>query len=134
MLKSIRIMLAIAAYHDYEIWQMDVKTAFLNKNLEEKVYMTQLERFISIERANQVCKLNKSIYRLKQVSRSWNIYFDKTVKSFSFIKNMDEPYVYKKTSGSAVIFLIFMWMTYCSLKMISLCCNRSRYGYHKDFL
>ena len=39
MLKSIRIMLAIAAYHDYEVWQMDVKTAFLNGNLTENVYM-----------------------------------------------------------------------------------------------
>ena len=51
---------------------MDVKTAFLNENLEEKVYMTQLERFISSGRANQVYKLNKSIYRLKKASRSWN--------------------------------------------------------------
>ena len=40
MLKSIWIMLAIAAYHDYEIWQMDVKTAFLNGFLEEEVYMS----------------------------------------------------------------------------------------------
>jgi hypothetical protein len=39
MLKSIRIILAIAAYFDYEIWQMDVKTTFLNENLEEDVYM-----------------------------------------------------------------------------------------------
>ena len=41
MLKSIQILLAIAAYYDYEIWQMDVKTAFLNGNLIEDVYMTQ---------------------------------------------------------------------------------------------
>ena len=40
MIKSIRILLAIAAYHDYEIWQMDVKTAFLNGNLVKDVYMT----------------------------------------------------------------------------------------------
>ena len=40
MLKSIRIMLSITAYHDYEIWQMDVKTAFLNGSLEEEVYMS----------------------------------------------------------------------------------------------
>ena len=40
MLKSIRVLLAIAAYYDYEIWQMDVKTAFLNGNLLEDVYMT----------------------------------------------------------------------------------------------
>ena len=39
MLKSIRILLAIAAFYDYEIWQMDVKTAFLNGNLNEDVYM-----------------------------------------------------------------------------------------------
>ena len=43
MLKSVRIILAIAAYFDYEIWQMDVKTAFLNGNLTEDVYMMQLE-------------------------------------------------------------------------------------------
>jgi len=45
MLKSIRILLATAAHYDYEIWQMDVKTAFLNGNLEEDVYMTQPEGF-----------------------------------------------------------------------------------------
>ena len=47
MLKSIRILLAIAAYYDYEIWQMDVKTAFLNINLIEDVYMTQPECFVN---------------------------------------------------------------------------------------
>ena len=46
MLKSIRILLAIAAHYDYEIWQMDVKMAFLNGNLYEEVYMTQPEGFI----------------------------------------------------------------------------------------
>ncbi|CAN6566755.1 unnamed protein product [Malus baccata var. baccata] len=47
MVKSIRILLAIVAYHDYEIWQMDVKTAFLNGYLEEELYMTQPEGFAS---------------------------------------------------------------------------------------
>ena len=46
MLKSIRILLSIATFYDYEIWQMDVKTAFLNENLEESTYMAQLEGFI----------------------------------------------------------------------------------------
>ena len=45
MFKSIRILLAIAAFHDYEIWQMDVKTAFLNEGLEEDVYMIQPSGF-----------------------------------------------------------------------------------------
>ena len=57
ILKSIRIMLAIAAYYDYEIWQMDVKTAFLNGFLEEEVYMSQPEGFISKNKPNQVCSL-----------------------------------------------------------------------------
>ena len=68
--------------------------------------MTQPEGFISSERANQVYKLNRSIYGLKQASKSWNIHFDETVKSFGFIKNVDEPYVYKKNSESAIVFLI----------------------------
>ena len=72
MLKSIRILLAIAAHYDYEIWQMDVKTTFLNGNLTEDVYMTQLEGFISND-GSKVCKLQRSIYGLKQASRSWNI-------------------------------------------------------------
>ena len=46
MLKSVRIMLAISAYYDYEIWQMDVKTAFLNGFLKEELYMMQPEGFI----------------------------------------------------------------------------------------
>ena len=46
MLKSVRIMLAIAAFYDYEIWQMDVKTTFLNGFLEEELYMMQPEGFI----------------------------------------------------------------------------------------
>ena len=46
MLKSVRIMLEIAAFYDYEIWQMDVKTAFLNGFLEEELYMMQPEGFV----------------------------------------------------------------------------------------
>ena len=70
MFKSIQILLAIAAFYDYEIWQMDVKTAFLNGNLEEDVYMTQHECFVDPKNINKVCKLQRSIYELKQVSRS----------------------------------------------------------------
>ena len=105
MLKSIRIILAIAAYYDYEIWQMDVMTAFLNGHLQEEVYMIQPEGFVSKD-PNKVCKLQKSIYGLKQASRSWNIRFDEIIKMFGFIKNEDEPCVYKKISGSIVVFLI----------------------------
>ncbi|KAK8640999.1 hypothetical protein V6N13_008750 [Hibiscus sabdariffa] len=53
MFKSIRILLAVPAFHDYEIWQMDVKTAFLNGKLEEDVYMTQPEGFVTLENARK---------------------------------------------------------------------------------
>ena len=77
-------MLAIAAFYDYEIWQMDVKTAFLNGFLEEELYMMQPEGFIDPESVNKVCKLQRSIYGLVEASRSWNIRFDKLIKAYSF--------------------------------------------------
>ena len=65
ILKSIRILLSIATYLDYEIWQMDVKTAFFNGNLEEDIYMQQPKEFVASGKDNLVCKLQKSIYGLK---------------------------------------------------------------------
>ena len=84
MLKSFRILLSIAAHYDYEIWQMDVKTAFLNGNLKEEISMMQPEGFIAKNQEHMVCRLKRSIYRLKQASRSWNIRFDQTIKLFGF--------------------------------------------------
>ena len=55
-------MLAIAAF--YEIWQMDVKTVFLNGFLKEELYVMQLEGFVDPKGANKVCKLQRSIYGL----------------------------------------------------------------------
>ena len=105
MVKSIRILLAIAAHYDYEIWQMDVKTAFLNGRLKEDVYMVQPEGFVNPKKSNMICKLQRSIYGLKQASRSWNLRFDEAIREFGFIKNEEEACVYKKASGSAVVFL-----------------------------
>ena len=106
MLKSIRILLPIAAHYDYEIWKMDVKIAFLNGNLEEEIYMMQSEGFISKNQEHMVCKLKRSIYGLKQASRSWNIRFDQVIKSFGFEQNLDEPCVYKRHRDKVVIFLV----------------------------
>ena len=84
MLKSVRIMLAITAFYDYEIWQMDVKTAFLNWYLKEELYMMQPEGFVDPKGANKVCKLQCSIYGLVQASRRWNICFAEVIKSIWF--------------------------------------------------
>ncbi|GKA35690.1 retrotransposon protein, putative, ty1-copia subclass [Tanacetum coccineum] len=105
-IRAIRILIAIAAYYDYEIWQMDVKTAFLNGYLNEEVYMEQPEGFVNPKYPNRVCKLKRSIYGLKQASRQWNKRFDDEIKKFGFSQNADEPCVYLKASGSNVTFLI----------------------------
>ncbi|GJU09836.1 retrotransposon protein, putative, ty1-copia subclass [Tanacetum coccineum] len=105
-IRAIRILIAIAAFYDYEIWQMDVKTAFLNGHLSEEVYMVQPEGFVNTKFPNHVCKLKRSIYGLKQASRQWNKRFDNEIKKFGFSQNCDEPCVYMKASGSYVTFLI----------------------------
>ncbi|KAJ9544136.1 hypothetical protein OSB04_023843 [Centaurea solstitialis] len=117
MLKSIRILMAISAYFNYEIWQMDVKTAFLNGKLTEAVYMQQPEGFVDPKNPNKVCKLLKSIYGLKQTSRSWNLDFDVRIKEFGFTKSEFEPCVYTKFSGSILTFLVLYsvkaWLSKC---------------------
>nr|KAJ0197947.1 hypothetical protein LSAT_V11C700362840 [Lactuca sativa] len=105
-IKSIRMMLAIAAFHDYEIWQMDVKTDFLNGKLVEDLYMAQPKDFVNAKHPNRVCKLEKSIYGLKQACRRWNLCFDEKVKKFGFLRSEEESCVYVKASGSIVSFLV----------------------------
>nr|GEV13999.1 hypothetical protein [Tanacetum cinerariifolium] len=105
-IRAIRILISIAAFYDYEIWKMNVKTVFLNGYLGEDIYMVQPEGSVDPKHPKKVCKIQRSIYYLKQVSRSWNKRFDEEIKKFGFAQNLDEPYVYQKASGSNVIFLI----------------------------
>ena len=106
MLQSIQILISITAYFDYEIWNMDVKTTFLNGHLEESIFMDQPKGFVVNRQEQKVCKLLRSIYGLKQASRSWNQRFDEIIKTYGFIQNVDEPCVYKLINGNSVVFLI----------------------------
>ena len=76
-------MLAVATF--YEIWQMDIKTTFLNGFLKEDLYMMQLEGFVNPKGTNKMCKLQRSICELVQASRSWNIHFDELIKAYGFM-------------------------------------------------
>ncbi|GJR84430.1 retrotransposon protein, putative, ty1-copia subclass [Tanacetum coccineum] len=128
-IRAIRILIAIAAYYDYEIWQMDVKTAFLNGHLSEEVYMEQPEGFVNPKYPNHVCKLKRSIYGLKQASRQWNKRFDDEIKKFGFTQNPDEPYVKSylgrsfamKDLGDAAYILGIKIYRDRSKRLISLC-------------
>ncbi|GJU42573.1 retrovirus-related pol polyprotein from transposon TNT 1-94 [Tanacetum coccineum] len=70
-MKSIRIFLAFATYMNFKVYQMDVKSAFLNGKLKEEVYVKQPPGFESSEFPDYVCKLDKALYGLKQAPRAW---------------------------------------------------------------
>ena len=67
---SFRIIMTLVAHYDLELYQMDIKTAFLNGNIDEIIYMVQLENFESNDSKKLVCKLKRSIYGLKQTSQT----------------------------------------------------------------
>ncbi|PWA66883.1 Copia protein [Artemisia annua] len=70
-MEAIRIFLAYASYMNFKVYQMDVKSAFLNGKLKEEVYVQQPPGFESYEFLNHVCKLDKALYGLKQAPRAW---------------------------------------------------------------
>ncbi|KAM2924483.1 hypothetical protein COP2_040580 [Malus domestica] len=103
---SMRVIMSLAAYFDLELHQMDVKTAFLNGDLQEAIYMKQPVGFVEKGKENLVCKLNKSIYGLKQASRQWYLKFDQIVSAQGFVENKLDDCIYIKFSGSEFIFLV----------------------------
>jgi Reverse transcriptase (RNA-dependent DNA polymerase) len=68
-LDLIWILLALATLEDWEIHQIDIKTAFLNGDLDKEIYMQQPEGFIAARQSGKVCRLRKALYRLKQASQ-----------------------------------------------------------------
>ena len=98
--------MTLIAHYDLELHHMDVKTIFLNENLEENVYINQPMGFSVKGKEHMVCKLKKLIYGLKQASRQWYLKFNDTIVSFGFKENIIDQCIYLKVSVSKVIFLI----------------------------
>ena len=103
---SFRIIMALVAHFDLELHQMDVKTAFLNGNIDETIYMVQPENFVTDDPKATVCSLKKSIYGLKQASRQWYHKFNQVIVSYGFEINPVDNCVYRKINGSKIIFLV----------------------------
>ncbi|KAJ4976296.1 hypothetical protein NE237_001402 [Protea cynaroides] len=103
---SLRIIMALVAHYDLELHQMDVKTAFLNGDLIEEVYMDQPEGFNSDKGDHLVCKLKRSIYGLKQASRQWYLKFDSTITSYGFVENRADQCIYIKIKGTSFTILV----------------------------
>jgi hypothetical protein len=70
-LETIQFLLAFTAHHDFKLYQMDVKSAFLNGPLSEEVYVEQTLGFEDSKRSNHIYKLCKALYGLKQAPRAW---------------------------------------------------------------
>ena len=94
------------AHYDLELHQMNVKTTFLNEDLEENVYMAQPKGFVMERKERMGCRLKKSIYGLKQASRQWYLKFDQTIKNFGFKENVEDNCVYAKFKNGKFIFLV----------------------------
>jgi hypothetical protein len=84
---SIRTILALEAKMKWKLHQMDVKTTFLNGVIEEEVYIEQPQGFEVEDRKTHVCKLNKTLYRLKQGPRAWYGIFCSFLTSLGFTKS-----------------------------------------------
>jgi hypothetical protein len=70
-LEAIRVLLAFATHHDFKLYQMDVKSTFLNSPIQELVYVEQPPGFEDPKFPNHVYKLQKALYGLKQAPRAW---------------------------------------------------------------
>jgi len=88
---------------------MDVKTTFLNGELEEEIYMDQHDGFIAKGQEGKFCKLLKSLYGLKQAPKQWHENFDKTLTSAGFIVNeADKCVYYQYGEGDTVILCLYV--------------------------
>jgi hypothetical protein len=103
---SLRIIMTLVAHYDLELYQMDVKTTFLNGDLLENVYMAQHKGFAVKGKEHMGCHLRKSIYGLKQASRQWYLKFDETIRSFDFKENEEDNCIYARFRNGKFIFLI----------------------------
>lgn len=101
--ESVRVLLALAASRDYEIGQFDIKTAFLNGDLDEEIYMKIPEGVSAAE--GLVCKLNKSLYGLKQSPRQWNKKFDEFLRAYDFRQSSADHCIYSGHYGESEILL-----------------------------
>nr|GEU51713.1 hypothetical protein [Tanacetum cinerariifolium] len=102
-LDVIRIFLAYVAHVNMIVYQMDVKTAFLNGILREEVYVSQLDGFVDQDNPNHVYKLKKALYGLKQAPRAWYDLLSKFLLSQEFFKGTVNPTLFIKRQGKDIL-------------------------------
>jgi hypothetical protein len=103
---SSRIIISLAAFFGCKLHQMDVKTTFLNAEVEQEVYIEQPEGFMIHGKESHVCKLKKSLYRLKQALRAWYGRIDNFLQSLGFTKSIKDPNLYIKIIRNHPVILV----------------------------
>ena len=110
-INSIRCVLAIANQLNLEVHQMDVKSAFLNGELKDEIYMKQPEGYVYEMYPKKVCKLNRILYGLKQSARCWNKMIDDYLKSSNYTQSNADPHICyqsKVVDGKQLIIIIII--------------------------
>nr|GEW97800.1 retrovirus-related Pol polyprotein from transposon TNT 1-94 [Tanacetum cinerariifolium] len=102
-LEAIRIFLVFVAHKNMVIYQMDVKTAFLNGNLQEEVYVSQPDGFVDPDKPNHVYKLKKALYGLKQAPRAWYDMLSSFLISQYFSKGSVDPTLFIRRNGNDLL-------------------------------
>ncbi|GJY75492.1 retrovirus-related pol polyprotein from transposon TNT 1-94 [Tanacetum coccineum] len=101
--EAIRIFLAFAAHMNMVVYQMDVKTAFLNGNLREEVYVSQPDGFVDKDKPNHVYKLKKALYGLKQAPHAWYDMLSSFLISQDFSKGSVDPTLFIRRDGKELL-------------------------------
>jgi len=84
-LTIIRVLLSLVASHGLHVQQMDVKTTFLNEELEKEIYMDQPDGFVANGQERKVCKSSKSLYGIKQAPKQWYEKFHRALTLANFV-------------------------------------------------
>ena len=111
---AIRTLLALANAYNFEIHQLDVKTAFLNGIIDHDIYMSQPEGFVDPEKPNHLCKLKRSIYGLKQSARCWNSTLDTFLRNCGYQRSNADSCIYikqvKNTEGKVNLCILAIYV------------------------
>lgn len=109
-LDTIRALIALAAQKGWFLYQLDVKSAFLNGVLEEEVYVDQPQGFVIKGKEDKVYKLKKALYGLKQAPRAWYSEIDSYFHNKGFQRSKSEPTLYVKKQGNTGILIVSLYV------------------------
>jgi hypothetical protein len=109
-LNTIRMLIALATKKHWMIHQLDVKSAFLNGELKEEVYLEQPEGFVQKGKEHLVCRLKKALYGLKQAPRSWYEKIDSFFLQLGYNRSKNDPNLYTMKDEQGCIVLISLYV------------------------